>query len=949
MNIIDILQEKDCAPMVKGSGISSACPFCGGSTRLVAWPQQGRGGRFYCRKCGKTGDAVNLLNELFDMNNSEALEKIDEVPDAEVYESPELKVDRELWSEKASHLFKLAEMCLAQNQKAMNWLMKERGLSTETIELAGFGWIPEGGYMLREDWGITVSQDQGPGEKYLFIPPGLSIPKSYLGKLSGVKIRRFVPDTERRYHLVKGSETKSMVLSGNPEVVFVFESELDAWLVRQEAGDLCTAVAMGSCTCRPDAYLEAMIENAKLVFVAFDSDEYGALNWPWWQKRFKNARRWIVPSGYGKDPGDAFKKGLSIRDWVLAALPPLLQPRKFIKSDTSFTPAEAYEQVIADSCMVEQEESKPLSFNVIDADSKIPMLLEMLAKTDTVYVDTETYSEALPVDKKDIPALDPFRNQVRIISVSDSKGIFLIDLRAISEPSIILDVLQKKTWVGHNLVFDFKSLITDFGERVLPEQCYDTMLAAQLLHFSEDPRHARKGQFSLKGCCERLLWVELDKELQASDWSGELSEEQLRYAAEDVFRLPELLSELQSQLSGTGMAGRIIDLEMAFLLERARIELSENHIDVSALSKVAAQIHPDIEVINAEFNGYGVNPRSQKQLLPFLQEMGFNLSATDKDSLVEYSGHQVIDRLVCLRSLEHTLSFTENALARQVDGVLHPEYRQIGGPTGRMGCYGINLQAIPSPISRMFQHPPGGYSVLTADLPAIEMRIAAIVAEDEVLIDCFKTGRDPHILMASRITGLSEDSFNKASPERKKAKAANFGFLFGMGADTFRVYAKGQGIVFTEEESESFREEFFDMYPGIASWHKATGRLLRESDREIFIQKKNGLVPAINRESLYGRVMTAVGYSSSLNYPVQGSGADMIKESAVKVGQQFRTEGLEAKIIHTVHDDIRVLCPNAEVERVKEILTGNMGDVVDAMLREFNTVPEIKVVCGSPG
>lgn len=877
------------------------------------------------------------------MTKSEALEKVDEVSDLKIYESPELLVDRERWSEKASHFFKLAEMLLAQNQKVIDWLMKERGFSLKTIAHAGFGWIPEGGYMPCEDWGVTASGD-GSGGRNLFIPPGLSIPKLRLGKMTGVKIRCFGSGSERRYHLVKGSETKPMVLSGNPEVLFVVESELDAWLIHQEASDLCTAVAMGSCTCRPDEHLEALIDKAKLVFVAFDSDEYGALNWPWWQDRYKTARRWIIPPDYGKDPGEALKKGLPIRTWVMAALPPLLQPRPTLKLDSPLPPAEVTQQAVKDSGEVGQEECEPLKFHVIDADHKVPMLLEMLAEKDMVYVDTETYSEALPTDKKDVPALDPFRNKVRIITVSDGKEPFVIDLGAISDLSEILNSLQKKTWIGHNLSFDFKSLVVDFGEQILPEKCYDTMIAAQLLHFAKDPRHAPKGYFSLKGCCERLLWLELDKELQASDWSGDLSDSQFQYAADDVAHLPELLSELQSQLSDEDMDDLIVDFEMDFVIERVRIELSENYIDVEGLVKVVEQLQPEIEEINHEFISYGVNPRSQKQLLPFLQDNGFDLSSTDKDSLVEFSGDPIIDRLVRLRFLENSVSFAEKALARQVDGILYPEYRQIGGPTGRMGCHGINLQAIPSSIAHMFQHPPEGYSVLTADLPAIEMRIAAIVAQDEVLIDCFKTGRDPHILMASRITGQPEDSFDKSSPERKKAKAANFGFLFGMGARTFRIYAKGQGIEFSEEEAEAFREEFFDMYPGIASWHKETGRLLYESDKEIFIHKKNKLVPAIIRESLYGRVMTAAGYSSSLNYPVQGSGADMIKESAVKVGKQFRAEGLEAKIIHTVHDDIRVFCHNSEVERVKEILTEIMVSVVDAMLKEFNTVPEIKVV-----
>ena len=122
-------------------------------------------------------------------------------------------------------------------------------------------------------------------------------------------------------------------------------------------------------------------------------------------------------------------------------------------------------------------------------------------------------------------------------------------------------------------------------------------------------------------------------------------------------------------------------------------------------------------------------------------------------------------------------------------------------------------------------------------------------------------------------------------------------------------------------------------YPEIDTWQKDTGKAL--------IQSESG---AIIKETLAGRVMLASKYCSALNYAVQGTGADMIKKSVVNIDEEFTALGLEARIINVVHDDIRVLCPNDEVEKVKEILVRVMGSVADKLLPDFKTIPEPEVI-----
>lgn len=958
MNIIEILERNGFPSVVKNGEGSGPCPYCGGSARLAVWVDQGRGGRFYCRKCLLTGDAVTLLTEIENISVSEAINVVTTFDvNPEVRPEVVVEVDREKWAEQARSYIEMTQEILRLRPDVTDWLTSKRCFTESTIVKAGFGWNPDDQYLSRKTWGLPDHEDQDKPRK-LLIPEGLIIPITNNSQIHGLKVRR--PTSEPRYHLVAGSTREPLIAGRNCKVLFIVESELDAVLIEQEAGDLCIAVGMGSCTCRPGKELASMISQAKLVFVALDGDEYGAANWKWWQKQYSNARRWPIPSEYGKDPGEAISKGLPIREWVKAALPPLLLPdslKRTAAPSVEFTAHASSNPVIAPTILTEAsqeacaqltDEPGCVEYTLVKTEAGLADAIKALGQAGQLYLDTETYSDAVSNDKKDIPAVDPFRNKVRLISLSDGEHIFLFDMKPLGEPELLFKMIQGRTIVGHNLAFDLKSLMTDFGEQVMPEKCFDTMHAAELLHYAADPWHPQKGAMTLAGICDRYLDITVDKSLQVSDWSGDLTAEQLEYAAKDVTYLPQLVTELTEALINAGFSDEVIDTEMAFVLERARIELAGIPIDVEGIEAKLQEIEPQVQVLDDVYKKIGVNPRSPK-MLDYLQELGYDIESTSKNDLVEFAGAAEIDRLINLRELKNQVDYLSSSLERQRDGKVYPDYRQIGAPTGRMSCHGLNLQATPTALASLFACPATGYVFITADLPAIEMRIAAIIAEEDVLINCFESGEDPHSLMASRITGKPINEIGKSSPERKKAKAANFGFLYGMGATTFKKYARAQGIEFSQEEAEAFRQEFFKMYPGIKSWHRCVGNLLRESEDEIYMKEIDGMVSVVCRETLSGRAMKAAGYCSALNYAVQGTGADMIKLAAVLVGREFRQQRLKARIVHIVHDDLRVLCPIEEVAAVSAILTGVMGKVVDDLLKEFKTVPEIKVVNNLPG
>ena len=329
----------------------------------------------------------------------------------------------------------------------------------------------------------------------------------------------------------------------------------------------------------------------------------------------------------------------------------------------------------------------------------------------------------------------------------------------------------------------------------------------------------------------------------------------------------------------------------------------------------------------------GINPNSPKQIGKLFEDEGLDLPDTSKTTLVKYLDNPIVESLITLRSLQHPIKYIQKTLELEDSGKIYPDFEQIAAPTGRMSSSGLNVQAIPSSIKGLYAYPPTGYSIVKCDYPAIELRIAAVVTQEPNLVECFQSGQDPHSLMAAKIKGVSVEEIEKDSIDRKKAKAANFGFLYGMGAKTFREYAQSYGVSFTQEEAEDFKAEYLEHYQAIDGWQKDTGKALKESESGT-----------IEKFSLAGRVMLADTYCSALNYAVQGTGADMIKASVVKIDEEFTTKGLKARIINVVHDDIRVICPNKEVERVKEILVRIMGSVADKLLPNFKTVPEPEVI-----
>jgi len=316
------------------------CPFCGGRDRFRVWPEY-RGGKWWCRQCDRQGDLIDYLRELKGMSFQEALFTVKRIrpsafrPASRDARSKEKSVSSPSWqwTEHAEALLSaaIANMAMVSDDPdsidfdgfvedgkifPLPGALRSRAIASASIQRARLGWQGFQQQDLRSAWGLPESE----GHNKMTIPAGLLIPTFNLnGDLIRIRIRRKSLFNGKRYCLLPGSSTAPMILQGgDSRIVVIVESELDAILLNQEAGDLVTTIALGSASIKPDSETDSILSKSNSILVSLDTDKAGEKASQFWLDTYKQAKRWIVP--VGKDPGDAIQLGLNLRTWILAGL-----------------------------------------------------------------------------------------------------------------------------------------------------------------------------------------------------------------------------------------------------------------------------------------------------------------------------------------------------------------------------------------------------------------------------------------------------------------------------------------------------------------------------------------------------------------------------------------------------------------------------------------------------
>lgn len=325
MNIKELI-DNDGIKLTKQSHreFSGECPWCGGRDRLRVFPDEDGGGSFWCRGCNKGGDAVQYhrlrtgkkyFDACYDLGVEPKFEQRKPKTDTpEKAVSPPLK-----WKKRAAEFVELSCQILSSDIGiGILEYLNSRGIEKNTAIAAHLGFNPIDRFYSREEWGLPEEINTETSKpKTVWIPSGLVIPCFSCGEPIRIRIRR-TEQSDSRYVVVSGSSKQPMRL-GTFNRVMVVESDLDAMVVSQEAGDLLSVVSLGSASLRPDAETHSYLKDASSIFLSLDYDQAGAAQTKWWAGHYgSKIKRWPVPAG--KDPGEAYQAGINIREWAEAGI-----------------------------------------------------------------------------------------------------------------------------------------------------------------------------------------------------------------------------------------------------------------------------------------------------------------------------------------------------------------------------------------------------------------------------------------------------------------------------------------------------------------------------------------------------------------------------------------------------------------------------------------------------
>ncbi|QJW92578.1 DNA polymerase [Frigoriglobus tundricola] len=551
--------------------------------------------------------------------------------------------------------------------------------------------------------------------------------------------------------------------------------------------------------------------------------------------------------------------------------------------------------------------------------------------------------------------LDPTRDRVRLLQLAFGDETVVIDLFTLSDPAAALaplfEALAGPEVVGHNLQFDLRFL-APLG--FVPGRVFDTMLASRVLHAGDREENNARLKHGLGEVVERELGREMNKDSQTSDWSGRLTSAQLAYAAADVAVLLPLAASLKEKLAAAALAATA-DLEMRALPGIAWA--APIAVDVTRWLAIADSAEGQRSRLAAEMDALAPNPGglpgmeswnwdSPQQVKEAFAQVGVTLEATDDDTLAGID-HPLAGQLREYRGWTKRVgtygrSWVEKHVA---NGAVLPSWNPLGAESGRMSCSDPNLQQIPrgSEYRRCFVARPGCVLV-KADYSQVELRIAAKVADEPVMIAAYRDGRDLHTLTAARVLGKPVADVTKA--DRQLAKAVNFGLLYGMGWRSLKGYAKSNyGVELTDAQAKGYRDAFFRAYPALQAWHARTEAEVKRrfhagpegTHTVVTLGGRRRVLPVAKRDA---KGQPYPNKTDALNTPVQGTGADGLKAAIARLWER-RAECPGAVPVVFAHDEIVLEVPEARSARVADWLTACMVEAVAPLIAPVPIAVEV--------
>ncbi len=395
-----------------------------------------------------------------------------------------------------------------------------------------------------------------------------------------------------------------------------------------------------------------------------------------------------------------------------------------------------------------------------------------------------------------------------------------------------------------------------------------------------------------------------------------------------VSLLPKLESKLREKLTPEmEKLYQTVELPLAKVL--CDMELRGFEVDVAALDEFSDRLERSVaeeEEAIWSLAGEKFNINSPKQLgnilfeklnLPHYRKTksGYSTDVSVLEKLEPY--HPIIGLILEYRKDSKLKNTYCDGLSKQIseDGRIHTTFKQTQTLTGRLSSAEPNLQNIPVRSERgrelrKFFVAEEGKVLIDADYSQIELRVLAHVAGDDALINAFKNGEDIHTVTASQVFGVPAEQVT--GEMRKRAKAVNFGIIYGIGD-----YSLSQDLHIPKKTAAEYIENYLSKYPGVRNYLDSTKSLARENGFVETLFGRRRYIPELTSSN---KNLQAFGERVAMNTPIQGAAADLIKMAMIRADRMLKEAGLNANLILQIHDELIIESPIEEADRAETIL-----------------------------
>ena len=494
------------------------------------------------------------------------------------------------------------------------------------------------------------------------------------------------------------------------------------------------------------------------------------------------------------------------------------------------------------------------------------------------------------------------------------------------------------TKVAQNIKFDMM-VLSRLGIEVRGEKI-DTMILHYLL--DAEARH------NMNYLAERYLrYTPIAIETLIGKGARQLTMDQVNieavkeYAAEDADITLQLKQVLWAEVEQAGLVELYRKIEEPMIEVLAAMELEGVKIDAQQLADYAVELNEELQRLEAEIRREADEPMLNVNSARQLGEVLFakmriaekpkmtktRQFSTEEEYLQTFAGkHPIVDNILKYRGVKKLISTYVEALPQLINpvtGRIHTSYNQAVTATGRLSSTNPNLQNIPvrddmgRRIRQAFIPSDEEHLLLSADYSQVELRLMAHLSADEQLVGAFLQGEDIHSATAAK---LYHKPIEEVTPdERRKAKTANFGIIYGISA-----FGLSQRLDIPRSEAKELIEGYFATYPGVKKYMDSAIADAREKGYVETAFARRRYLHDINSRNAVAR---GVAERNAINAPIQGSAADIMKLAMIEIFRRFREEGIRSKMILQVHDEVVVDTLRTELDYVRRIVKESMEQV----------------------